>query len=394
MPSLFRAKHGKILLAATLAVLLVTLFFGLRPRHSDFSNHVQWLQEKPGVHFARYSLIYATLDQKLIQKVLSNNKGFSIEIAIQPEIFAKRGFQLILTIHDGNDHGQLLIGQWGSSLVIMNGDDYDHSKNTKQIQHEISPNPSRIIFLTLTTGLKGSNLYIDGKLVQSYPNLALRFPSSGKPKLTVGNSVYEKHSWQGDIFGLGVYGDELAPAKIESHYKQWAMSKNFEFAKKDHPDVLYLFNEKNGDKVIDQISGRYPLLIPSKFHVLKKIVLAPPLPYSASTKSLVSDVIINFIGFIPLGFFVSVFLFQLGSSQKQAIIYTMLFCFCLSLGIEILQSWMPSRSSQWLDVILNTLGAMAGTLIHQQISVLMPCQHIDRPKRPQTKIPQKPTNST
>jgi VanZ family protein len=317
------------------------------------------------MHFQRYSLIYATLDQKLVEQNFSGSKGFSIEIAIQPENFDKYGFQLILTIHDGNDHDQLLLGQWGSSLIIMNGDDYNHKKNTKRIIQKIASDPSKKIFLSLTTGSKGSNLYIDGKLVRSDPHLTVQFPSASQSRLTVGNSVYGKHPWKGYVLGLRLYDYELAPASIEAHYKSWAESKNFEFTKKDHPSLLYLFNEKKGDKVIDHMNGESPLLVPSKFHVLKKIILSPPMPYSASTKTLISDVTINFIGFIPLGFLVGAFLLQLGRSKKQALIQTVVLCFCLSLGIEIVQAWDPSRSSQSLDVILNTLGGMTGALIHK-----------------------------
>jgi VanZ family protein len=38
-------------------------------------------------------------------------------------------------------------------------------------------------------------------------------------------------------------------------------------------------------------------------------------------------------------------------------------CFSVSLLIEIVQAWMPSRSSASLDLLLNTLGALIGAAL-------------------------------
>jgi glycopeptide antibiotics resistance protein len=42
----------------------------------------------------------------------------------------------------------------------------------------------------------------------------------------------------------------------------------------------------------------------------------------------------------------------------------MLVCGAISLTIELAQAWIPSRSSQMLDLILNTLGGGIGVLLH------------------------------
>lgn len=368
MPTLFHTKSSPILLAVTIIVLLGTLFFGLRPKGFDFSNHVQWLKDRPGIHFEKYGLAYARLDKKLFEKGFSKASGFSIEIAIQPERFDTTGFKFILSIHDGNDQNQLLIGQWGSSLIVMNGDDYAHRKKTTRISVKIAPEPLKEIFLSITTGPKGTNLYVDGELAQFNPGLALQFPQGTQPKLTLGNSVYGKHSWQGGVFGLGLYGYKLAPATIESHCIYWSDKKNFMSLKGDRPSLLYFLNKKNGEKAIDHANGKYPLRIPSQMHLLKKTILEHPLPESGLTKYFIKDAAINLIGFIPLGFFLSAVVFQFSRGQKQAIMLSVLLCFGLSLTIEILQTWMPSRSSQSLDVILNTLGAILGALVYKLIS--------------------------
>jgi glycopeptide antibiotics resistance protein len=40
-------------------------------------------------------------------------------------------------------------------------------------------------------------------------------------------------------------------------------------------------------------------------------------------------------------------------------------CFLLSLAIELAQAWIPSRSSQMLDLMLNTLGGATGVALQR-----------------------------
>ena len=68
--------------------------------------------------------------------------------------------------------------------------------------------------------------------------------------------------------------------------------------------------------------------------------------------------------FIPFGFVLSATLIKLGGTfEKNDVLITVVLCFTLSLFIEIVQAWIPSRSSSMLDLILNTLGALIGAII-------------------------------
>jgi glycopeptide antibiotics resistance protein len=80
----------------------------------------------------------------------------------------------------------------------------------------------------------------------------------------------------------------------------------------------------------------------------------------------VRDIIMNLIGFIPLGFFLNATFVKAGGSfERHGVLTTVVFCFTVSLAIEILQAWMPSRSSDCLDLLLNTLGALLGVMIYK-----------------------------
>jgi glycopeptide antibiotics resistance protein len=80
------------------------------------------------------------------------------------------------------------------------------------------------------------------------------------------------------------------------------------------------------------------------------------------------DIIINFIGFIPLGLVFLATFVKAGSVFRQnAVLIAVGLCFTVSLTIEILQAWIPSRSSDFLDLILNTLGGFLGAMIYKHL---------------------------
>jgi len=79
----------------------------------------------------------------------------------------------------------------------------------------------------------------------------------------------------------------------------------------------------------------------------------------------IQDIIINFAGFIPLGFvLIATFIKAGGFFKKYGILITLVSGFTVSLTIEFLQAWIPSRSSDILDLIFNTLGTLLGVMLY------------------------------
>ena len=57
-----------------------------------------------------------------------------------------------------------------------------------------------------------------------------------------------------------------------------------------------------------------------------------------------------------------------GAFEKHGVLITVAFCFLVSLTLEILQTWMPSRSSSMPDLVFNTLGGWMGAVIYRSWS--------------------------
>ena len=70
--------------------------------------------------------------------------------------------------------------------------------------------------------------------------------------------------------------------------------------------------------------------------------------------------LLNLFIFLPYGFLLSLKSIH-GKPNFQMIFRTMWYGFLLSIFIEIAQIFLPSRTTQASDLVLNTIGAMAGS---------------------------------
>ena len=72
------------------------------------------------------------------------------------------------------------------------------------------------------------------------------------------------------------------------------------------------------------------------------------------------------MGFVPLGFFLGALRSDFARADaRRNLLLCIGLCFVLSLGIEVAQAWIPSRSSQMLDLGLNTLGGTTGVALQR-----------------------------
>ena len=350
----------KWLTGLSVVVLFVLLFFGLRPKDFSFSNSVSRIEGQAGIRFRKYGIAYTDPIEEWRKTDGFGENGFSIEIALKPLNY-EEGFNFIFALHNGNDRNQFLLGQWRSWIIAMNGDDYNHKRRVKRISVNSASRPDAIQFITLTTGENGTNVYFNGQLVKSKKDLVLQIPYGDKARIILGNSIYGRHSWRGDVYGLAFYGHILTAKDAALHFNRWSQDRNFSFSKNGKPFVLYHFDEKEGTRVPDHAGGDHYLKIPSRMPIFEKEFLSSPWKGFKLDKGGIEDTVLNLVGFIPLGF---VFSLTLGGAFKKKAPYITLFlCILVSLIIETVQAWMPSRSSSQLDLMCNTAGAVIGIFV-------------------------------
>jgi VanZ family protein len=180
-------------------------------------------------------------------------------------------------------------------------------------------------------------------------------------QILLGNSPTGNEYWTGNLLGLAIYDRPLGGEEVSQHLPQHF--HDLEKSGEEGPVSLYLFDEHSGTLAHDSVGGHH-LLIPSRFEVLQKTILVPPWEDFRFTRSYLMDILTNILGFIPFGFFFSVYLWlrKLRSTYRILLI-SVLFAGCTSLSIELIQIYLPTRSSQLTDVITNILGATLGVIL-------------------------------
>jgi hypothetical protein len=223
--------------------------------------------------------------------------------------------------------------------------------------------------ITIVSDQTGTRLFLDGALKKSNKDLVLRFPSGrARSRLVVANSMAGRNSWTGTIMGLAFYDHELENDVIVRHFQVWRTERNFSAFKQHGPRLLYAFDEGQGKRVYNKLGNGLDLIIPAWVKVLQAKALSWPQWEDLGRSSSMKDVLINFTGFIPFGFLFFATLSRLeGFRIRRALLIVLLGSFLFSLGIEIVQMWIPSRYSSMLDLILNALGGGFGALLFPTI---------------------------
>jgi len=72
---------------------------------------------------------------------------------------------------------------------------------------------------------------------------------------------------------------------------------------------------------------------------------------------------INILGFVPVGFTIAWYLSERGIKRLRVVVIVLILGTGTSLFIEIIQAYLPERSSQLIDVITNSSGTAIGVCL-------------------------------
>jgi VanZ family protein len=346
----------RVLICLLAMIIAGMLFFGLRPKGYQPANQVQWIEDGPGISFDRFAVAFTRSEDF---STLREN-GFSLLFAVRPEISSRPDFRILIAVHDGDDARQLVIGQWRNWIVAMNGDDYDARRKVRRINVDFSGEEGAVL-VAFTSGERGTHAYLNGKLFKTYSALQLNWPNDGgKARMVVGNSIYGRHPWRGQLAGLAVFDTALGEQSIDVLYSEWQQNGKFTFSEQDSLTMLFPLMEGEGEIAHDLSGNRIHLQLPSRMQILKKEVLARVWHLAENTGDLVLDVTLNFFGFLPLGFVLAAVLERGRRFRRYYWQAAILFCFAFSMSIEVAQVWLPSRYSHLMDLVLNTAGGATG----------------------------------
>jgi hypothetical protein len=332
---------------SVLALLTATLW----PLNPIRRNEVSWLNGEDGVRFGEYAAIFSAAE--FPREPGAENQGFSLELWMAPAL--TRGSRVLCAFYVPENPGQFFVRQDDADVTVV------HREVGRRNPHPLIAGEvlerGKLALVTLTAGPDGTTLYVNGKAKRSSRVFGLgRKDLAGE--LVVGNSPVENNSWTGMLRGLAIYKSELGAREVANHYSAWRANQG---VAPDHDTMLalYRFRERSGGMVKNEIQPGIDLYIPKHFRIWRQAFMTPPWKEFQPSVAYAKDLVVNVLGFAPLGLVLFPY-FKIVRNSGRPWLMSYLSGALLSLAIEILQSFLPTRFSGWTDVITNSTGAALG----------------------------------
>jgi hypothetical protein len=345
-----------------IAVLCITLTLGLWPFHSP-ANDVSWLVSHNGLRFGKYGSVMGSG----VFQVSSppDNSEASLEIWLRPgRVWDSSTF---LAFYQPENLVQFSLHQSQLDLLIRTGDQHSpsHARTAERYVRKVFHRNPRPVFITITSGAKGVSIYVDGVLAADAPEFPL---SAGDftGRLVLGDSPGQASSWSGELMGFAIYHRQLTAMQVSHNFTTWKQAGRPELAEDERNIALYLFDEHTGDVVRDKARSGVDLYIPQRYTVMEKIALEPFWTEFNMSWSFWGAVLKNIVGFIPFGFCFYAYLVAV-LPIKRATLLTIALGAVVSLTIEVLQAFLPTRDSGTTDIITNTLGTWVGVASYNRL---------------------------
>jgi hypothetical protein len=346
-----RRRTRVFCLVAVATVLIATLWpFNPFPR-----NGVTWLRGTRGLRFEKAGLVVS----KSPLRVGTETPSCSLELLLRPD--STKSLYTVLAFYEPSRPRQFMVRQWTDGLLVTHDASVENDKaNNKKFDVDHVFHPGRLVLVSISSGLHGTTVYLDGQPERSFPKFHIS-SSELSGEIVLGTSPTAYDPWPGTLSGFAIYPKELTPEDALRHYAEWTNPSGSP-PEVDNAIARYTLAEGAGHEAHNDLADEPPLEIPLTFSVPHKYLLRPATDEFKANWTYLNDVLINVAAFVPLGLIVCAYLVWTRTRWK-AIIMTVTMCGFLSLGIEVLQYYVPRRVSGTTDIITNALGAALGAAL-------------------------------
>ena len=355
-----RKPLAVLCILAVLALLFATLW----PFQPHPKNEVTWLHDANGIHIGYGGIVLTRAPLRPLPSE-SAPVGCTIELLVRST--TTEGTSDILSFSRADSPEAIVLREWRASLHILRATATRPGPlETRSTAFGVGNllQSGRLVLVTIVSSPSGTIVYADGKQVASSPDFRI-YPADLLRRIVVGAGTATMEAWQGEIHGLAVYDAALDAAQVAEHYAYWLAGETAAGARgaRELQDALarYEFRERRGTEIHSVVPAP-PIVIPPHFSIPYKRMLDDPVDEFRPDWIWVHDVIVNIVGFMPLGIVLGAY-FALSRSRMQSILLAWACGGCLSFIIEFLQYFVPRRGSGWTDVITNSTGALLGALV-------------------------------
>ena len=363
------AEHDgmrNLLLLICIALCAGYFLVGFSPFRPRVANNLGWRHGMDGTYFGWLSSVYSERELDLIGSPSSAGEDGAISV----ELLLSSGHRqtgvvgTILALYDGHLPPNLLIAQWKSELLLrVPVRNADGRRIRREVGAGLDLRRGIRRFIAVTSGPGGTRFYIDGELSKAYPRLIPQ-PETLRGRLVVGDAPEGNSHWSGELAGMAVFNRSLDAREVGRHFELWTNKKWRDIAAEPGLAALYNLGERSGRTIPDRSVSGNPLIAPEYYRRFRKTVLVPPWRDPHRYFSDTGDVSLNILGFIPLGFFYFFYRSRIRPGRTwRNLGLAALLSGTISLVIELIQVYLPTRSSTLTDVICNTAGGLAGAFL-------------------------------
>ena len=347
-----RFLTGRPLAALCAATLGVILTLGLWPFCAP-RNAVAWIPGSNGILFGAPGTAFSRSDFPLTAPA---DAPCSMELWVQPSGTQNSG--TLAAFYTPRNPESFALRQSLSDLALQRSGPGPSRFYVNDVFRAARP-----VFLTVSSGPHGTAVYVDGVLRRAAAGF--RINAAGcSGRLVLGTSATESDNWTGVLRGLAIYRGEIEPAEALRHYEDWSRDGQPALGAGDATLALFPFDERGGDWAYNRIPAGPDLFLPQQYEIQDQAFLQPFWSEFELSWAYFRGAVKNVVGFVPLGFFYYAW-FAVKAPGRRAVRKTVLLGFAVSLTIEVLQAFLPTRDSGTTDLITNTLGTWLGVVLYQ-----------------------------
>jgi len=351
-------------------IVLGYFIVGLWPFDFRPPNQVGWLSGRPGLHFEKSGVAYdpESLPASGLSNATRSSANFTVEIWAEADREPNDDVYNLLTIHNDRLPCDFIICQWQRALILRATAQHrppPHRFSEADLDEALPAGKPG--FFTIRGDGAGTDFYSEGLPAGHYPQFVLK-PEATTGQLILGNDSSGKHPWSGSLFGLAIYNRALNTAEISGHHNLWTQGRARQLTNETSLTALYLFDQGGGQRAEDSSGNRHQAIIPDFFQAVHKEFLIPPWKDLSYDGPDYSDIAVNILGFIPFGFCFFLHRRFIKPSRPLAnFVLVVLVGALVSLTIEIVQAWLPNRTSSATDLLTNIFGALLGAVLALEI---------------------------
>ena len=342
------------------------LVAGLWPFHAPV-NQVTWLRKANGLRFGRHgtALSFGTFETPSSK----DEASCSLEIWMQPRL--SDDSNTLLGFYTPGKPMQFSLHQSEADLALRKGSPNEHvqAKGAAIVYVDEIFRSRKRLLIAITSGTEGTRIYVDGMLAKTAPQFRIS-TRDFTGQLVLGTSPVVNDTWSGQLRGLAIYKRELTADQVARHFETWTTKGRPDLGQNDQVVATYLFDEHQGRVVHDRGGSGIDLYIPQEYAIVHEKFLEPPWMEYYTGWSYWKNVGINIGGFIPLGFFFCAYLTSERQLSRPALV-TVILGAVVSITIEVLQSYLPTRDSGMTDIITNTIGTVLGVVLYRWKAALL-----------------------